>query len=119
MRNVCYFNGVRWIHDYQVCITKIKLNSFNCFLINLLVFIFVHLKKDACVDKLERFMRGELNIRNVDTRTGLGRGIDLTAPSTPGTASSMRTNPPSYQRMHSNDSNKDLKDGINNGRISD
>lgn len=91
MRNVCYFNGVRWIHDYQ----------------------------DACVDKLERFMRGELNIRNVDTRTGLGRGIDLTAPSTPGTASSMRTNPPSYQRMHSNDSNKDLKDGINNGRISD
>jgi len=64
-------------------------------------------------------MRGELNIRNVDTRTGLGRGIDLTAPSTPGTASSMRTNPPSYQRMHSNDSNKDLKDGINNGRISD
>lgn len=91
MRNVCYFNGVRWIHDYQ----------------------------DACVDKLERFMRGELNIRNIDTRTGLGRGIDLTAPSTPGTASSMRTNPPSYQRMHSNDSNKDLKDGINNGRISD
>ncbi|XP_070496571.1 NAD(+) hydrolase sarm1-like isoform X1 [Chironomus tepperi] len=91
MRNVCYFNGVRWIHDYQ----------------------------DACVDKLERFMRGELNIRNVDTRTGLGRGIDLTAPSTPGTASSMRTNPPSYQRMHSNDSNKDLKDGMNNGRISD
>lgn len=91
MRNVCYFNGVRWIHDYQ----------------------------DACVDKLERFMRGELNIRTTDTRNALGRVMDLTAPSTPGTASSMRTNPPSYQRMHSNDSNKDLKDGINNGRISD
>ncbi|GFO08649.1 sterile alpha and tir motif-containing protein 1 [Plakobranchus ocellatus] len=33
MRNVCYFNHVRWIHDYQ----------------------------DACVDKLERFIRGETN----------------------------------------------------------
>lgn len=60
-------------------------------------------------------MRGELNIRN-DFRGALNRGIlDITAPSTPGTASSIRTNPPSYQRMHSNDSNKDLKDG----RISD
>ncbi|KAK4307576.1 hypothetical protein Pmani_020660 [Petrolisthes manimaculis] len=35
MRAVCYFNGVRWIHDYQ----------------------------DACVDKMERFMRGECNVR--------------------------------------------------------
>ncbi|XP_059144255.1 NAD(+) hydrolase SARM1-like isoform X3 [Physella acuta] len=33
MRNVCYFNAVRWIHDYQ----------------------------DACVDKLEQFLRGEVN----------------------------------------------------------
>lgn len=41
-------------------------------------------------------MRGELNIRN--------RGFDI--PSTPGTASSIRTNPPNYQRMHSNDSTK-------------
>lgn len=31
MRNLAFFNGVRWIHDYQ----------------------------DACVDKLERFLRGE------------------------------------------------------------
>ncbi|MCL4143089.1 UNVERIFIED_CONTAM: hypothetical protein GTU68_010389, partial [Idotea baltica] len=31
MRPICKFNGVRWIHDYQ----------------------------EACVDKLERFMRGE------------------------------------------------------------
>ncbi|XP_025090144.1 sterile alpha and TIR motif-containing protein 1-like isoform X2 [Pomacea canaliculata] len=31
MRNLSFFNGVRWIHDYQ----------------------------DACVDKLERFIRGE------------------------------------------------------------
>ncbi|GFT04368.1 NAD(+) hydrolase sarm1 [Nephila pilipes] len=35
MRALSYFNGVRWIHDYQ----------------------------DACVDKIERFMRGELNVR--------------------------------------------------------
>jgi len=33
MRSICYFNGVRWIHDYQ----------------------------DACVDKVERFIRGEIN----------------------------------------------------------
>lgn len=68
-----------------------------------------------------RFMRGELNIRN-EYRNGLNRGgLDITAPSTPGTASSMRTNPPSYQRMHSNDSSKgnDAKDGTSNGRISD
>lgn len=32
MRSITYFNGVRWIHDYQ----------------------------DACVDKVERFIRGEL-----------------------------------------------------------
>lgn len=66
-------------------------------------------------------MRGELNIRN-EYRNALNRaGLDITAPSTPGTASSMRTNPPSYQRMHSNDSNKgnDSKDGASNGRISD
>ncbi|XP_014677545.1 PREDICTED: sterile alpha and TIR motif-containing protein 1-like [Priapulus caudatus] len=31
MRAVCHFNGIRWIHDYQ----------------------------EACVDKLERFLRGE------------------------------------------------------------
>jgi len=31
MRALCYFNSVRWVHDYQ----------------------------DACVDKLERFIRGE------------------------------------------------------------
>lgn len=32
MRSITYFNGVRWIHDYQ----------------------------DACVDKVERFIRGEI-----------------------------------------------------------
>ncbi|KAK6625700.1 hypothetical protein RUM43_005999 [Polyplax serrata] len=70
MRAVCHFNGVRWIHDYQ----------------------------DACVDKLERFMRGEL-IAN-QGRMGLGKG-DVT-PSTPST---LGRQPPNYQRMHSNDSN--------------
>uniref|UniRef100_A0A1I8N514 ADP-ribosyl cyclase/cyclic ADP-ribose hydrolase n=1 Tax=Musca domestica TaxID=7370 RepID=A0A1I8N514_MUSDO len=59
MRSVCHFNGVTWIHDYQ----------------------------DACIDKLERFMRGEKN-------------IDRIAAMTPGTPSSTVT----YQRMHSNDS---------------
>lgn len=33
MRSIIYFNGVRWIHDYQ----------------------------DACIDKVERFIRGEIN----------------------------------------------------------
>lgn len=62
-------------------------------------------------------MRGELNMRNTNFGPGMTRGLlDITAPSTPGTASSIRTNPPVYQRMHSNDSNKD---GASNGRLSD
>lgn len=76
MRQVCHFNAVRWIHDYQ----------------------------DACVDKLERFMRGELNSRCADglmNRVGLSKG-DIT-PGTPSNPSLVRQ-PPSYQRMHSNDS---------------
>ncbi|KAJ8940838.1 hypothetical protein NQ318_005284 [Aromia moschata] len=76
MRQVCHFNAVRWIHDYQ----------------------------DACVDKLERFMRGELNSRCADglmNRVGLPKG-DIT-PGTPSNPSLVRQ-PPSYQRMHSNDS---------------
>ncbi|KAH8402840.1 hypothetical protein KR222_002656 [Zaprionus bogoriensis] len=58
MCSVAHFNGVSWIHDYQ----------------------------DACIDKLERFLRGEKNIDR----------IAAMAPGTPGVAS--------YQRMHSNDS---------------
>ncbi|XP_022916162.1 NAD(+) hydrolase sarm1 isoform X2 [Onthophagus taurus] len=85
MRQVCHFNGVRWIHDYQ----------------------------DACVDKLERFMRGEVNAKN-DTslsRVGMAKG-DLTpgTPSNPGLS-----RPPVYQRMHSNDSGKGDKD-VNGNR---
>lgn len=36
MRQVTFFNGIRWIHDYQ----------------------------DACVDKLEKFLRGEINSKH-------------------------------------------------------
>ncbi|XP_053676658.1 NAD(+) hydrolase sarm1 [Anopheles nili] len=70
MRGVCHFNGVRWIHDYQ----------------------------DACVDKLERFMRTEAN-----TRSGLmdqSRNLLNRAPGDATPSSAI------YQRMHSNDSGK-------------
>ncbi|XP_023021825.2 sterile alpha and Armadillo motif isoform X5 [Leptinotarsa decemlineata] len=75
MRQVCHFNAVRWIHDYQ----------------------------DACVDKLERFMRGEANPRcgdNLLNRVGLKGDITPGTPSNP----SLVRQPPNYQRMHSNDS---------------
>lgn len=78
MRTVCHFNGVRWIHDYQ----------------------------DACVDKLERFMRGELS----QGRLGPGKGD-----ATPSTPSTLGRQPPSYQRMHSNDSNGKGSDKDGNG----
>lgn len=54
-------------------------------------------------------MRGELNAKV--ERGGPLRG-DMT-PSTPGTAASTRQNPPSYQRMHSNDSGKGSDKDIN------
>jgi hypothetical protein len=47
-------------------------------------------------------MRGELNTLNIRNR-----GFD-NIPATPGTASSIRSNPPNYQRMHSNDSAKGI-----------
>ncbi|RZF44370.1 hypothetical protein LSTR_LSTR007945 [Laodelphax striatellus] len=88
MRAVCHFNGVRWIHDYQ----------------------------DACVDKLERFMRGELS-----TRGGGGVGSIVTNSSaasakgdvTPSTPSLVPRAPPTYQRMHSNESGKGSDGGRN------
>lgn len=64
------FSISRWIHDYQ----------------------------DACVDKLERFMRGELN----SYRSALSVKSD--PPSTPNILN--KVNAPTYQRMHSNDSSK-------------
>ena len=97
MRAVCYFNGVRWIHDYQ----------------------------DACVDKLVRFMVAESSM-NAGGRVG-GSGLvpvrdgNIT-PGTPSTAGSMsslvpaglpgaghgtRSLPfPVYNRTQSNESGK-------------
>nr|UIC45263.1 putative sterile alpha and TIR motif-containing protein [Apostichopus japonicus] len=44
MRAICYFNGIKWIHDYQ----------------------------DACIDKLERFLRGEENMKQYLEQTVVG-----------------------------------------------
>lgn len=68
-------------------------------------------------------MRGEITRLDVfQNRTQLHNRGDGT-PSTPGTASSTRTNPPIYQRMHSNDSSKgsdkDNGSGSTLGRTSD
>lgn len=72
IRAVCYFNGIRWIHDYQ----------------------------DACVDKLERFMKGDTNYR----MDGLvGRNIAV-GPGTPGTPSTNISRAPIYHRSSSSDS---------------
>lgn len=79
MRTVCHFNGVRWIHDYQ----------------------------DACVDKLERFMRGEREAA-LNPRSKLQSD---TVPGTPSSASAaVRQTALHFQRMHSNESDKE-KDG--------
>ncbi|XP_052757607.1 NAD(+) hydrolase sarm1 isoform X5 [Galleria mellonella] len=67
MRAVCHFNGVRWIHDYQ----------------------------DACVEKLESFLRGKSNLANRLEGSLRGREVQ-----TPGTAAIGR-GPPNYQRMTS------------------
>uniref|UniRef100_A0A2S2NWH4 ADP-ribosyl cyclase/cyclic ADP-ribose hydrolase n=1 Tax=Schizaphis graminum TaxID=13262 RepID=A0A2S2NWH4_SCHGA len=92
MQNVWKFNGVRWIHDYQ----------------------------DACVEKVERFMRGELNgIRDgassglsLNRSGGVGGGIGTSTiksdPSAPNTPLTMGRSPPTYQRTQSNDSERDL-----------
>lgn len=87
MRNVCKFNGVRWIHDYQ----------------------------DACVEKLERFMRGELNTRDGAasttlslTRGGGGASTIKSDPSAPNTPLIMGRSPPTYQRTQSNESDRDF-----------
>lgn len=88
MRAVCHFNGVRWIHDYQ----------------------------DACVDKLERFMRGELNTR-IDGPISRVAGVpgSTKGDATPGTPSIVRQ-PPTYQRMHSNESGKGSDKDVNGNR---
>jgi len=75
MRNVCTFNAVRWIHDYQ----------------------------DACVDKLERFMRGEGGLRGEHP---LSRYQSSTLLTQPGTPSPLPRAPPHLHRNNSIDSNK-------------
>ncbi|CAH1713690.1 unnamed protein product [Aphis gossypii] len=92
MQNVWKFNGVRWIHDYQ----------------------------DACVEKVERFMRGELSgIRDgassglsLNRSGGVGGGIGPSTiksdPSAPNTPLTVGRSPPTYQRTQSNDSERDL-----------
>ncbi|XP_014215177.1 sterile alpha and TIR motif-containing protein 1 [Copidosoma floridanum] len=80
MRAVCHFNGVRWIHDYQ----------------------------DACVDKLERFMRGEIPVKCDPANCTRSTNSKEVTPGTPGTANIRQ--PPSYQRMQSNESRNSDKD---------
>ncbi|XP_054166816.1 NAD(+) hydrolase sarm1-like [Oppia nitens] len=77
MRAVCYFNAVRWIHDYQ----------------------------DACVDKLERFMRGETNKLDMSAQLRLNNNNNTTmaVPPTPSTPS-IASKPPAYHRSGSFDS---------------
>lgn len=78
MRAVCYFNGVRWIHDYQ----------------------------DACVDKIERFMRGECNVRGDGPLGRYVGGSIAGGMATPGTPSTLPRAPPLYQRTTSTESGK-------------
>nr|SVE72758.1 EOG090X00FC [Ceriodaphnia reticulata] len=93
MRAVCYFNGVRWVHDYQ----------------------------DACVDKLDKFMRGDAYGKGDHIH---GRRLPdgmLTPSYTPGSASILQPGaglmnrncnngnggpPVPYQRQGSNESGK-------------
>ncbi|KAI2804336.1 Sterile alpha and TIR motif-containing protein 1 [Blomia tropicalis] len=67
MRPILTFNGIRWIHDYQ----------------------------DACVDKLERFMRGEINSKQFDPVGTHRHAIPHGLPPTPNTP---QIRSPSQQR---------------------
>ena len=58
MRALCYFNSVRWVHDYQ----------------------------EACVDKLERFIRGDAFLKTTNY------GIIMNIPYSTQTSTSSRTN---------------------------
>ena len=71
MRNVVTYNGVKWIHDYQ----------------------------DACVDKVERFIRGDNSISMMDRFLSSQAGSQTSS-----VASYNRSN--TYQRTMSNDSTK-------------
>lgn len=65
-------------------------------------------------------MRGELTrLDGFQNRGPVLHGRGDATPSTPGTASSTRTNPPLYQRMHSNDSGKGSDKDIGSMRVSE
>lgn len=71
----------RWIHDYQ----------------------------DACVDKLERFMRGEMNVR---CDGPIGRHLGMGGSGTPGTPGSLPRSLPHnsvFHRSNSNDSDSNSR----------
>ncbi|XP_055385497.1 NAD(+) hydrolase sarm1 isoform X2 [Condylostylus longicornis] len=84
MRSVCHFNGVRWIHDYQ----------------------------DACVDKLERFMRGELSNRITAATGTTTSGGGGTSNSTTGTTGNNNNNGSNNNSGNNNNNNS----GTNNGQ---
>ena len=69
MKNICTYNGVKWIHDYQ----------------------------DACVDKIERFIRGDVG----SNYSMMDRFLSGGSQSTGSVASYNRSN--TYQRTMSND----------------
>ena len=74
MKNIVTYNGVKWIHDYQ----------------------------DACVDKVERFIRGEHSVSS--NYSMMDRFLSGTGSQTSSVASYNRSN--TYQRTMSNDSTK-------------
>jgi len=90
MRSITYFNGVRWIHDYQ----------------------------DACVDKVERFIRGELN--NVNTNSSIISGSSCSTNQQQqqvqnGQQKSIPTNIPSTPSIHCTNTGM-LTNAINPGQ---
>ncbi|KAK7471647.1 hypothetical protein BaRGS_00035694, partial [Batillaria attramentaria] len=101
MRNLAFFNGVRWIHDYQ----------------------------DACVDKLERFLRGEEDSASCPyphpSTSSCGSGDGITSPRTsatlsfPATASDKNVfdgnSTPQHWRPSSNKSEQVRVDEISGG----
>ncbi|KAF7489412.1 Sterile alpha and TIR motif-containing protein 1 [Sarcoptes scabiei] len=71
IKPICHFNGVRWIHDYQ----------------------------EACVDKLERFMRGEFNTKQSDVGGSVGpHRFGLPPHGLPPTPGAQNIRSPSQQR---------------------
>jgi hypothetical protein len=76
MRTVCDFNAVRWIHEYQ----------------------------DACIEKIERFIKGTMIPAEMDQHSSSGQGFSSTTPGTPTSAPVSGNKPvPNYNRTGSND----------------